>query len=197
MKKEHGFTLVEILVALGIFLLIGGAAFQFLFSSFAIQRNTLGRQMLVNQLSFVVEYMSRAVREAEKDLAVSVGDCLTTGDHLNYEVLNGGTTLRFLDKQNRCREILLNTSTYAIQERISPPPPDNKAIQLGAPVDLTADDIEVQDLYFFIDGEEQTDRQQPRVTFFIKAQTKGYAPEAQAKTQLQTTISPRRYDVQE
>ena len=89
MNKERGFTLVEILVALGIFLLVGGVAFQFLFSSFAAQRTALGRQTLVDQLSFVVEYMSRAVRDAEKDL---LDQCLTSGTHLNYEVLAGGTT---------------------------------------------------------------------------------------------------------
>lgn len=181
MRKECGFTLVEMLVALAVFLLIGGLAFNLLVSSIASQRKALKDQAVVDQISFVAEYMSRAIRQAEKDLA---DECLASGaDLLNYKVLAGGQTLRFLDKDKICREFSFDSVALAIQERRS----SDQTATFGPWVALTSNDIDVGDLRFFIQGEEQTDQKQPRVTFFIDAQG----------LRLQTTISQRRFDVVE
>lgn len=177
-KSGGGFTLVEMLVSMAVFLIIGGAIINLLFSAIAAQRNTLAKQEVVDQISFTAEYMSRAIRQAQKDL---VGACLTSGTKLNYEVLPGGE-LRFLDRDNTCREFSL--ATNAIQERRST---NHEATNLEPGIALTSSNIEVGAMRFFIQGEEQIDTLQPRVTFFVDAED----------LQLQTTISQRRFDVQE
>ena len=179
MKKEHGFTLVEMLVALVVFVLIGGVAFNLLVSSIAGQRTALANQAVVDQVSSAAEYMSRVIRQAKKDL---IDQCLTTGTHLNYEISGGGQTLRLLDKEGICREF--SFASGAIQERKSP---DGTAAGFEAAIPLTSNNIVIQGLWFFMQGEVQTDNLQPRVTFFIDAQG----------LQLQTTISQRKFDVVE
>jgi len=180
--RSRGFTLVEMLVAVAVFVLIGGVTLNLSFSSIIGQRDKLENQVFVDQISFVAEYMSRAIRQARKDLAAS---CLATSG-VNYELGTSGTTriLRFLDRDNKCREFLFDWSAHAIGERIAT---NEELANLGLPVALTSSNVEVQDMYFFIDGEDQTDDKQPRVTLFIDGQG----------LQLQTTISQRRFDVLE
>ena len=183
MRKEQGFTLVEMMVSITIFLIIGGAVLNLLFSAIALQRSTLDRREVVDQISFVAEYMSRAIRQAEKDL---LDTCLALGAIGNYRVLTGGEVLLFLDKDMKCREFSFDVATNSIQERRSM---TSLATGLEPPVALTSDNIEVNEMRFFLQGEEQppVDTLQPRVTFFIDVEG----------LQLQTTISQRRLDVQE
>ena len=183
MKKEQGFTLLEMLVSLVVFVLIGGAAFNLLVAAIAGQRAALTNQTVVDQISSAAEYMSRAIRQAKKDIADL---CLTSGTHVNYEVSGGGKALRFLDKEGFCREF--SFASGAIREQKSA---DGTAAGLAASpiVLLTSDDIVIQGLQFFIQGQAQppADTLQPRVTFFIDAQG----------LELQTTVSQRKFDVQE
>ena len=156
-----------------------------LFSAIDVQRTTLAKQEVVDQVSFVAEYMSRAIRQAEKDL---VDNCLMLGGVVgNYKVLSGGE-LRFLDKDGFCREFSYDSATNAIQERRALN--DTEASLLSEPwIALTSQNIEVSGMTFVILGELQPpgDNLQPRVTFFIDAED----------LQLQTTISQRKFDVQE
>ena len=174
---------MEMIVSMAIFLIIGGAVLNLLFSAIALQRSTLAKQEVVDQISFMTEYMSRAIRQAEKDL---LDTCLTLGAIGNYRVLAGGKVLLFLDKDGFCREFSFHSPTNAIQERRST---DGTVGNLNPPVALTSDNIEVNEMRFFLQGESQppVDTLQPRVTFFIDVEG----------LQLQTTISQRRLDVQE
>lgn len=157
----------------------------FLFSAIDIQRKTLAKQEVVEQISFVAEYMSRAIRQAEKDIPpIGSGGCVGLSE--NYDVDIGGEWLLFLDKDGFCREFSFHSPTNAIQERRSA---DATAGSFNPPVALTSANIEVSGMTFVILGELQPpfDLLQPRVTFFIDAED----------VQLQTTISQRRFDVQE
>ena len=183
MKTEQGFTLVEMLVALAVFVLIGGAAVNLVVSSIAGQRAAFADQTVVDQISSVVEYVSRAIRQANKDLT---GLCIASGT--NYGIPGGGQTgqaLRFRDKEGFCREFSFNIATSAIQERKSRVA--NGAVAFDAFIPLTSNDITIRGVWFFIQGEDQMDNLQPRVTFFIDTQG----------LQFQTTVSQRKFDVQE
>lgn len=183
---KTGFTLVELLVAVFIFSLIGGTIVSLLVTGISSQRSSLGTQEVVDQISYVTEYMARALREARKDLD---GTCLLTRG-LNYAIVSG--RLRFLDKNDKCREIYLDTTDKRIKERISA---DHSAGSLGSPEPLTSDNLEVTALRFGPHGWSQDDNYQPRVTIFIEMQKKQQTPES-TRIQLQTTISQRRFDVQ-
>jgi len=181
-KQERGFTLIELLVAVAIFSLIIGGVVNILSSTFRVQRQSLASQELVGQTSFVAEFMSRALRQAQKELESPV-ECLSTYGY-NYELFDSDTRIRFIDKDGDCREFYEENGK--IKER---------NISLGGSVsDLTSDDLNVQILKFYIEGEEQTNDVQPRVTFYMNIEGRGTNGPA---IQLQSTISQRRYDVSE
>lgn len=185
-QKEKGFTLIELLVAVLLFALIGGVAINLLVFSLSVHRASLAQQRLVDEVSFMAEYMSRALRQTQKDLTTS--DCIPRGT--NYEVFNGGEGLRFLDRDNKCTEFLLNSGLNEMKERKST---NHEKGNLGAPVALTSDQVYMQSLYFDTQGEAQTDDLQPRVTFLIGAEARN----ENAQMRLQTAVSQRRFDIVE
>jgi len=193
-KSEQGFTLVELLVTMFIFVLIGGAVVNLAISGISGQRQALATQEGISQASFLAEYMSRALREAEKDL----GPTCVSQRGLNYEVFDDSSPpdgknerIRFLDERDKCREFLLDLSSNQVKEKISS---DNTEANLGTGELLIADNLTIVDFIFNVEGAPQTDNKQPRVTFLLQMQA-GALPEKRIR--LQTTISQRIFDIQE
>lgn len=71
--KDKGFTLIELIVVMAVFLFIIGAAIGIFLSVIENQKKVLAEEQLLNQISYTEEYMSKALRTAEQD---SSGDCL-------------------------------------------------------------------------------------------------------------------------
>lgn len=75
-KKDNlnkGFTLIELVVVMAIFLFIVGAALDIFISIIQSQKKVLAEQQFLNQISYVEEYMSKALRMATVD---TYGNCL-------------------------------------------------------------------------------------------------------------------------
>jgi len=167
----------ELLIAVLVFSLVIGAATNLLLSGIAGQRSSLAMQELLDQSSFVAEYMTRALRQAQKDLGPV---CLSTRG-LNYEITQSGQGVKFLNIQGQCQEFFLEAGR--MKER------------LGAEEFLTSDNLVVTSLQFLLKGEGQDDDLQPRVTFAFEIEGQGAKPDARPKLQLQTSISQRNVDV--
>ena len=103
---NKGFTITELLVSVVVFTLVIGAAVNLLLSGIGAQRNSLARQELLDQASSVAEYMTRALRQAQKDLGPT---CLSTRG-LNYEITQGGEGVKFINIQGQCHEFFLESS---------------------------------------------------------------------------------------
>jgi len=172
-----GLTLIEILVAVTVFAITVGIISGLFVSATRAQRRTLAAQELLSQTSYILEYMSRALRMARKELT---GGCLTnTGD--NYEIITDG--IRFIDYNGICTKFFL----------------ENEQIKKGVGVDtweLTSSQLQVNSLKFNLSGETQTDTVQPRVTIYLKIQSKRPVAGSSPKIQIQTSISQRNLDVQ-
>lgn len=65
MKSSKGFTLIELIVVMAVFLFVVGAAIAIFISIIANQKKVLAEQELLNQVSYVEEYMSKALRMAK------------------------------------------------------------------------------------------------------------------------------------
>jgi hypothetical protein len=108
----------------------------------------------------------------------------------NYELTREGKGIRFINYQDACQEIFLDTADSQLKETKND----------GSPVVLTSKKLQV--ISFKIgtttpDIWSQDDDKQARVTLFLEIQAKG--PEAfgsQPKIQIQTTVSQRNLDVQ-
>lgn len=184
MANQKSFTLIELLVTVTIFSLILGGASGVFVQALKAQRRSLATQQLLDQTSYIMEYMSRAIRMARKDLD---GSCLTTvGGKYNYETNEERNRIRFLNYQDICQEFFLDGSQ--LKERKST---DNTATNFQDPLPLTSSNLQVN--LFKIgppDSWDQDDDDQPRVTFFLEIVGK-----EQSRIIIQTTISQRSLDI--
>ena len=85
-KHHKGFTLVEVLVAVAIFVsVITIAALAFMYG-IRMQKENLAHQELLNQISYTMEYMSRAVRMAKTQTSPADFPCGALASGQSYEV---------------------------------------------------------------------------------------------------------------
>ncbi len=187
--SSQGFTLPELLVSLFIFSLVIVGAGGLLVSSIGVQRRAGAQQELMDQASYLAEYMSRALRQARKDLGPT---CLSQSGR-NYEVSSdgiawiadgSGNRVRFINKNGQCQEFFLEGQR--MKERIAPQESY-----------ITSDNLQVTLLKFFISGASQGDNLQPKATFAIELKGKVLQAGVQPVTRIQTTVSQRKIDVPE
>ena len=177
-KNQTGFTLIELLVSIFIFSLVIMVGTSIFLSGFRAQRRALQTGELLNQMSYAVEYMSRALRMARKDDLGGV-DCLT-GLKVNYEITRAGRGIKFRNYRDECQEFFWE---------------DNKLREgrNGIVSDLTSDDLEI--IVFRagpLDSWDQDDQQQPRLTLALEVRPKD---QDLLRLRIQITISQRALDV--
>jgi len=186
--KKNAFTLIEIMVAVGIFAILLTTFTGFFLSAVQAQRKALASQELIDNVSYNLEYISRAIRMAKKDMA---GSCLTTvGAKYNYETNAERNRIRFLNYQNKCQEFFLENSQLKEQKST-----DNTA-NFEASLSLTPVNLEVVSFQLGpSDSWGQVQETQPRVTLYLEIKGKGEKPELQPEIKIQTTISQRNLNV--
>lgn len=182
MKK--GYTLIELLVATAIFATSAILISQLFILSYRAQRKILVANQIAQGISYVIEYMGRAIRMAKKDDVTIRGikkDCSgNPTDRVNFVVSASGDRIKFRTyKLNECQEFFLETGR--IKERKG-----------SLENFLTPDDLEVKTLKFIVQGDSPGDSLQPRVTIFLEIQKKN---QPQTKFSVQTTISQKDIDI--
>lgn len=164
--KKNGYSLVEILVALMIFSIAISALSSFLVNAIKSQNSTLASQELVDNISYALEYMSRTIRMAKKDLT---GSCITAKSNYAFE----GQCLKFVNYENKCQEFCLDGTRL-------------REIKEGQGNYLTSESLEITAFSVWPSGSwDQDDNEQPMVTIFLKVNG----------SEFQTTISQRNLDV--
>lgn len=182
--KKGGFTLIEMMAAMIIFSLIIGAISGVFISSLRSQKSALSSQRLLDQTSYALEYMSRALRMSSKQTA-DIPACLSQSG-LNYEITHSGSGLKFINhlENDDCQEFFLENKQLK-----------QKKNNLTETVELTSSNLEITSLNFLLQGESQDDDIQPRVTIFLAVKGKGQKLEEQPAIKIQTTISQRNLDI--
>jgi type II secretory pathway component PulJ len=212
-KLQKGFTIVEIVVAMTIFILILGVSTNIFISAVAQQRRILSEQQLVNQMSYVIEYMAKALRMAIKD---EEGVCVyepniyePEGDEKGIFVLTrqnigagGFRGIRFLNASNTnalnepiCQEFFLDDNV--LKEIKSVDGSVDKNTDNAVPI--TSEKIEITSIKFAINGDSATnyassyDNTQPSITIFLEAKIVG---DNRPAKKIQTTISQRNLNIE-
>lgn len=188
--NNSGLTLIEMLVAIAVFSIIIVSAISIFIYSIKIQKYCLSYQNLLSQMNYVMEYMTRSIRMAKKDLN---GDCTGINPSVNkYNyilVIEGGLEKLKFETYNsgngeiECREFYL--SNKRIYQKIG----------AGQALPLTSDNIEISSFFVYLSGEKQDDDLQPRVTVTIE--TEGLNSDPKPKMKIQTTVSQRDFDIKE
>jgi len=174
-KKQKGVTLIEILVVISVFSIFITSVTSLFANAMKEQRKSLDKAYLLNQGSFTAEYVSRALRMAQKD---STGACITAG--FNYQITRGGDGIRFLNYRPgiNCQEFYLENGKIKVEKS-------------GISQDLTPDGLSIESLNFSVSGQDQSDGLQGKVTFTWQLRSTGLSVQ---DLKLQTTVSQRELD---
>ncbi len=171
MKK--GFTIIEVLTSITVFLIVIVAFLQLFNSGFSSQRKSLNSAYLLDNVSFLTEYVARSLRMAQKDVA---GSCITAKH--NYQSLDG-SSIKFLNYNGECQEFFLEEGKLMLEKS-------------GTSQALTPADLEIENVKFEISGESQEDLLQPKITLSFEIKTR---KEPVSSLNIQTTVSQRQLDV--
>jgi len=180
-------TLIEMLVVVTLLSLTMTAVTGIFRSVIRGQARALTSEELLNQTSYAIEYMGRALRMAKKDTA---GTCI--GVNLNYLKTHEDNGIKFLSYEDRCQEFYLATTTTSRKLK--------EVIDGGSAVDLTSDEIEVVNFNIGSDDSwDEDDNLQPRITIFLdmKGKRELLKEGEQPEIKIQITISQRNLDVLE
>ena len=175
-KKSKGFSIIELLVVVLIFSIVIGAAVGVFVSAVKIQKYNLSHQQLLNQTSYSMEYMERAIRMAITD----DGTCGFPGQ--NYRVTDGGRKIEFRNYRGECQDFYLSGNQLTFF---------NSDIHTTS-LPLTSDDFTVTFLRFNIEG-DGADTDQPKVTIIMEIEGEIMGPDP--KMRIQTTVSQRNLDM--
>jgi len=196
-NKEAGFSLVEMIVTMLVFSLVVGAAAGLFGSAIRGQSRTLSTQQLLDQISFALEYMSRALRMAKKqlnpppDCGLSYGqNYLITLSRTLEGVPYDGRGIKFINYNDECQEFFLDQTNGS--------PTKGQLLEsknYASPNPLTSANFYIENFNINLIGELQNENLQPRVSLFLEIRRTG--PGTQPKIKIQTTISQRRLDISE
>lgn len=213
--KTKGVTLIELLVAVAVFGIFIGVITGFLVSGIQVQRRTLATQDLLNQASYVIEYIARALRMAVKDTG---GICVAPNANYwvnplyyvdpswqsysdSWDFPTKGQGIRLLkstDSGNVCQNFYLDPNDNILKEQTSP---DENAT-FGSPLPLISDKIQIISFSVNVSGDlsgssldSESPNRQPIVTIFLELMVKDTST-GQPRVKVQTSVSQRNLDVQ-
>jgi prepilin-type N-terminal cleavage/methylation domain-containing protein len=208
-KKDRlltGFTLIELIVSMAIFLLTIGVAVTIFVYIANHQRRILSEQELLNQISYVQEYISKALRMARTATYQEDADCL--GDLGNIYLLTRPDTagfyrgVKFINQTDNdsCHEIFFDNITDSqnpVLKELKNSRNDANAVA------LTSKNMKIEFVRFGVNGSDGStssgsgastqDDIQPRITIVFGAKILG--TEDEPIRIFQTTVSQRNLNV--
>jgi prepilin-type N-terminal cleavage/methylation domain-containing protein len=111
LNSKKGFTMVEVLVSVGIFSIILGSALMVFSNTLRNQRKINYQQTVLGEMSYVMEYISRSLRMAKKDdvdiYGISTKNCFPA-IKANYQATTSGVIFRSYG--NACQEFYLENN---------------------------------------------------------------------------------------
>lgn len=203
-ESGAGFTIIELMVSMVIFLLVVGVVSTIFISFIKQQRQVLANTQLLNQISYAQEYMSKALRMAKKD---TVGSCipegyiylLTRADEFGFY-----RGIKFINQSagNICQEFFLDNAVPGDSDTLLVLKELKNSANLDDAAPLTSEDLKIELVRFGVngsngcyglgacpDGATQEDGVQPRVTILLGVKFFG---DLERPTKLiQTTVSAR------
>ncbi|MFH0792068.1 MAG: prepilin-type N-terminal cleavage/methylation domain-containing protein [bacterium] len=184
---RSGFTLIEIMVALMIFSMAIVAISGVYVTGVRGQRLIISGERSIDQSSYALEYMSRALRMAKKQTS-DLPNCLAQ-DGDNFELTAGGSSLRFINSLEGydCQRFYLANGQLMQEKGLSTHSPQVS--------ELTSASLEMTRLAFNVIGGRETDNLQPRVTISMVLRLKSGRQYEDPLIKVQTTVSQRNLDV--
>ncbi|MEK7123536.1 MAG: prepilin-type N-terminal cleavage/methylation domain-containing protein [Patescibacteria group bacterium] len=163
LQTNKGFTLLELIVAIGVFSAVISASTGIFLSTLTAQRKAIALQNIQDNIRFAVESMAKEIRTGK-----------------TFSANPERTQLNFINAAGA--SVVYRLSGTAIERS-----QDNGTTFLP----ITADNIEVSGLKFYLSGEAESDGLQPKITITAKTRAKNVKIAEQSEMYLETTISAR------
>jgi type II secretory pathway pseudopilin PulG len=170
-NTQSGFMLVEMIVSVALFSVVMLVSTGSLLSIIDANRKSQAFKIIVNNLNLAVESMSRDIR---------VGEDFNCGNPTGRDCNLGDSSLYFKSKG---KSMVYRTSGGILQKSI------NGGISF---VNVTANDIVIDNLTFYVLGSTPGDTVQSFITLIIKGHTD---TKDRMNFGLQTAMSQRKFDI--
>ncbi|MFT7557459.1 MAG: prepilin-type N-terminal cleavage/methylation domain-containing protein [Planctomycetota bacterium] len=201
-NNQKGFTLIEVMVSVTIFLLIVTTGLGAVLTGVDGYRKTVAQSESIDTVSFIMETMSRRIRTGHSytcDLNFPDTNCSDTDgsysppnpnlcDEQNNEA-NGSDDLFFIDQDGDSVAYSMEEDSqgrYYVQRKVNNDDPEI----LTSPEDIT---FEADGLRFWVAGAGSNNGCQPIVVIRLRGVTTDVRQ--QASFSVQTTITQRRLDI--
>lgn len=148
MEQQRGFTLIEMIVAVGLFSVVMLISVGALLSLVGANRKAQALQSVMNNLSIAVDGMVRSIRMGSGYSCDAGGDCAGGGDVFSFVPFGGGDRWFFYEDGGR----LYRSTTGSTFD--------------GQP--LTAPEIRIDTLKFYAIGTTPGDTVQPKVVIELQ-----------------------------
>jgi len=153
MERTKGFTLIELIVSIGLFMIVVTIAMSAYLSLISLDRKARATNELVSNLSFVVDNMARSIRTG------TGYDCGGAGGATNCP--SGSSTFKFTNEDNQAVTYLLK-SDYTVGSCVG-----TSGCTSSSATTLTDAQIKITRLTFYTQGVGTGDGVQPRVLFTL------------------------------
>ncbi|MDB5188744.1 MAG: hypothetical protein JWM92_342 [Candidatus Nomurabacteria bacterium] len=189
-NAQAGFTLVELLVSLTLFTIVVTAAVGSLYTVNQASARVTAMRTVLDNLNFAMESMSRTIRTGSNIVCGGAGALGGPSCPFGGSSSSGGSAISL--------QSTLGTAQTIQYQWVIDNTTQNGEIQKCAIVNgglincvaITAPEINIQKMYFFVDGADPADNKQPSVMMIIQgvanAGTQNIAPFA-----IQTLLSQR------
>jgi type II secretory pathway pseudopilin PulG len=185
-----GFTLVEMLVAIAVFMTVMTIAVGSLISIIEANRKAQSIKSVIDNVNFAIETISRDMR-ISTDYSCSPGpslyfggDCPTGGTAVQYKK-NDTTYVQY--------QFLANPQIYGdgnLQRRICTPSLDNCSVSVWQSVTAPTSTLQITNMRFYVLGTVPADKKQPRVLITAEG-VAGVKTSDKTDFTLQTSVSQR------
>jgi prepilin-type N-terminal cleavage/methylation domain-containing protein len=176
---QKGFTLIEVMVAVGIFAIVVTIGLAALLSINVSYTNSRAQQAAMDQLNFAMETMSREIRTG---FQYYCGDAGVVSYDITRDCPNGGNTLGFITFEGE-DGLFFRNQDGVIEAQLT----------TGERYDLTPESIFVDELTFRVFGTDPSDDVQASVLITLQGTSQIRQEEAQFT--FQTLITQRRPDL--
>ena len=172
MKKPNGYTLVELIVSVGLFALVMLLASGAYLLMIGLNQQVQGIATGIDNLSFAVEAMARDIRTGSAYNCAGLGDCPSGGSSFSFKNAAGVTV-----------SYSLNGST--LQEIVGG----------GSPMILTDPSVTITSLTFYAVGTVPRDAYQPHVTIIVAGTVSAGAGKPSQSFTIETGATMRGSDI--
>ncbi len=209
---QHGFTLIELMVSMVIFLLVVGVASSIFISIIKQQRQILAKVQILNQISYVEEYMSKAIRMARVKKETD-NYCDMPNGYIYFLTREDGSGfyrgIKFINQSadDACQEFFLDNAVFGDDDSPLVLKELKNSDNIDDAVPITPEALQIEFLRFGVngsdgcyggeacpDGATGEDEVQPRVTVLLGV--KNLENLEGPATLIQTTVSQRNLNVE-